>query len=218
MAENTPQPAATPIPATPVKASLVRKLIPIGFVVIVVAVECMVAYTYLPSAAQSEALAHVAEETPPAKAGAEETDKHAAGKHGEMKHATEKHGSGKHGAGEHGGEKSAPSPTSDLIEVDLGQFTVTSVQPGSSTTLRIAFHLYGTVAGLDHERFTVRLKEAQHRLREQVILAVRGVEMSDLIEPGLGLLKRTILEKTNATLGEHLLKAIVVSEFSFMEV
>jgi flagellar FliL protein len=210
MAESTPSSTAASAAApAPAKASPLRKLIPIVFVAIVVVVECVVAYTYLPSSAPTAALAESApQETPPAKAASEEKDKHA-----ESKHAADKHGGEKHG-----GEKPVEVSKADLIEVDLGQFTVTSVQPGSSTTLRIAFHLYGTVAGLDHERFTVRLKEAQHRLREQVILAIRGVEMSDLIEPGLGLLKRTILEKTNTTLGEPLLKAIVVSEFSFMEV
>jgi len=50
-----------------------------------------------------------------------------------------------------------------------------------------------------------------------VILAIRAAEVADLAEPGLGLLKRTILEKTNALLGKPMLRAVIVSEFSYME-
>lgn len=212
MAENnaTEGNAAT---AGPAKKSLARKLVPIGFVITVVAVECVVAYSYLPAVTHPDAVAHAAApEAAAPKPAAEEKHGHAAEKEAEKE---KEKGKEKEKAGEK--EERNYSKT-DLVEVDLGQFTVTSVLPGSTTTLRIAFHLYGTVSGLDQDRFNARLKEAQHRLREQVILAIRGAEMSDLTEPGLGLLKRTILEKTNTTLGEHLLKAIVVSEFSFMEV
>lgn len=195
MAEPNPAtPEVAPVAAAPGRRGLVRKLVPAAIVVAVVAAECLIAYSYLPTATQTEALAHAAAKgAAPPKAAVDE--KHEA-KPGE--------------------EKKEAKP--DLVEVDLGQFTVTSVQAGSNSTLRIAFRLFGTVAGLDQERFNARMKETQHRFREQVILAIRAAEMSDLTEPGLGLLKRTILEKTNSTLGEPLLKAIVVSEFSFMEV
>ena len=196
MAEPKP---ATPDPAPAAPASgrrgLLRKLLPVAVVLAVVAAECVIAYSYLPSPSPTEAMAHAVVHGPPPPPKPTVEAKHEA-KHGE--------------------EKREGEP--DLIEVDLGLFTVTSVQAGSNNTLRIAFRLYGTVAKLDQERCNARMKETQHRFREAVILAIRGAEMSDLTEPGLGLLKRTILEKTNSTLGEPLLKAIVVSEFSFMEV
>ena len=121
---------------------LVRKLLPVVIVVAVVAAECLVAYFYLPTASQTEALAHAVVHGPgPAKPAAEE------------KHDPK-----------HGEEKKEPKP--DLVEVDLGEFTVTAFQPGSNSTLRIALHLYGTVAGRGPGRFNARMKETQHRFRE----------------------------------------------------
>jgi flagellar FliL protein len=50
-----------------------------------------------------------------------------------------------------------------------------------------------------------------------VIVTLRGAEVNDLTDAGLGLLKRTILEKTNAILGKPLLKLVVFSDFSFVQ-
>ena len=50
----------------------------------------------------------------------------------------------------------------------------------------------------DGPEFAARMKEVQQRFRESVIITFRGAEMNDLSDAGLGLLKRTISEKTNA--------------------
>jgi flagellar FliL protein len=48
-------------------------------------------------------------------------------------------------------------------------------------------------------------------------MTVRSADGTDLADAGLGLIKRQILEKTNALLGKALLRAIVVSDFSYLE-
>jgi flagellar FliL protein len=111
---------------------------------------------------------------------------------------------------------SKPSPT-DETEVDLGEFTVTSFQPTSNSTLRLALHLFGTVAPEDGPEFAARMKDAQHRFREAVIVTLRGADVNDLSDAGLRLLKSTIFEKTNAMLGKPLLKMVIFSDFSFVE-
>ncbi len=103
------------------------------------------------------------------------------------------------------------------VEVDLGEFTITSYQPISNTTLRIDFHLYGTVATEDHKQFQEALQANIHRFRDQIIVIVRSAELTDLTDAGLGLIKRKILEKTNALLGKRYLKAVIFSDFSFVE-
>ena len=74
------------------------------------------------------------------------------------------------------------------------------------------------VPAADAAEFNARMKDAQHRFREAVIVTLRGAEVSDLTDAGLGLLKRTILEKTNATLGKPLVKTVIFSDFSFVEI
>jgi flagellar FliL protein len=105
----------------------------------------------------------------------------------------------------------------DQIEVDLEQFSVTAYQPVTNTTLRIDFHLFGTVAAQDELEFQTLMQKNVHRFREQVIVIVRGAELTDLTDAGLGLIKRRILEKTNRILGKPVLKAVIVSDFSFIE-
>jgi flagellar FliL protein len=101
--------------------------------------------------------------------------------------------------------------------VDLGEFNVTAYQPASNTTLRIDFHLYGTVAAAEQKEFMTRLEENLHRFREQVIVTVRSSEITDLTDAGLGLVKRKIMDKTNRMLGKQLLQTIIFSDFSFIE-
>lgn len=107
--------------------------------------------------------------------------------------------------------------TGSEVEVDLGQFSVTSYQPTSQTTLRIDFHLWGTVDQSMERDFQAEWSKNNNRLRDQVLVIVRSSDLADLTDAGLGLIKRKILEKVNHTLGKPYLKSVVFSEFSFIE-
>ena len=114
-------------------------------------------------------------------------------------------------------EEQADADLEEQMEVDLGEFHVVSFQPRSNTTLRIDFHLYGTIHPDDQEKFDLAWQESTHRFRDQVIVTVRGCELSELTDAGLGLIKRKILEKTNTMLGKRYLRAVIFSDFSFIE-
>jgi flagellar FliL protein len=160
-----------------------------GFLLIVVLVECAVAAMFIPSADQTAAMGHA-----PAAAPA----------------SSESHGSG---------EMVDPEKTVNVEkhEIDLGEFGVTSFQPATNTALRIDLHLFATVLVADEAETHKLLEENQHRFRDQVLVILRSAEMSDLTDAGLGLIKRRILEKTNRTLGKHLIQEVVISDFSFIE-
>jgi len=110
---------------------------------------------------------------------------------------------------------SVPGPND--VEVDLGQFSVTAYQPASQTTLRIDFHLWGTVDKSLEQEFQGAWAKSINRLRDQIIVIVRSADLSDLTDAGLGLIKRKILEKVNQTLGKPYLRTVVFSEYSFLE-
>lgn len=127
------------------------------------------------------------------------------------------HGGG-HGA--HGASTAkvpAGSGTGGEVEVELGKFNLMVHEPASNVTLRINFHLVGTVEDGDSEDFSHLLEKNQHRLRDQIIFEIRNAQLSDLTDPGLGLIKRRILAKSNDLLGQPLLQNVVFSEFSFIE-
>jgi len=56
-----------------------------------------------------------------------------------------------------------------------------------------------------------------HRFRDQVLVEVRNSEPADLADPGLALIKRRILEKSNDLFGDPILRSIIFSQFSYIE-
>ncbi len=194
--ENMPEPhppveeqdLVEPQPAPSVTgSSILSRLYVVLFLAGVVLVECAIAYLYLPTRSETAAMAGVAPETGP------EADWPA------------------------WPGVQPDGNLEDQMEVDLGQFSVTAFQPISGTALRIDFHLYGTIDADDEREFEETWQESTHRVRDQVIVTIRSAEPGELTDPGLGLIKRRILEKTNRTFGEPLLNTVVFSDFSFVE-
>jgi hypothetical protein len=119
-----------------------------------------------------------------------------------------------HAEGEEGhGEASAH----DMHEVKLGSYHVVTFNTDTGRSLNIDFELYGTVLAKEEKEFTELFEANKVRLREQILVTVRGTDVIDLSDPDLGLLKRQILEKTNRTLGKPLLSEAIFSKFSFIE-
>jgi flagellar FliL protein len=112
---------------------------------------------------------------------------------------------------------SAQESDTPKIEIPIGDYSITAFQPVSNTTLRIDFKLFGEVVEADQAEFDRLYEGSMHRFREQVIVTVRNSDVADLTAPGLGLIKRKILDKVNRQLGKLLLKGVVFSEFSFVE-
>jgi flagellar FliL protein len=130
-----------------------------------------------------------------------------------MAGAMNKAGAGK--AAEHE-TADAEGPAGD-IEVDLGEFCVTALQPTANMTLRVDFHLYGSVSADNEKEFKRLLEDNKHRLREQVLVTIRSAEIGDLTDASLGLVKRMILERAAKTLGKPLLREVIISDYSFVE-
>ncbi|HUT10836.1 MAG TPA: hypothetical protein VMY42_10090 [Thermoguttaceae bacterium] len=157
------------------------------FLAAVIAAECAAAYWMLPSRSETSAMAEVA-------VGIQaEADDYAVDE-------TEEAGA-----------------LIDQVEVDLEEFSVTAFQPVSSTTLRIDFHLWGTVRNDDYNDFLGVMDENRNRFREQVLVTVRSADITDLTDAQLGLIRRKILEKTNRILGGTYLRTVIFSDFSFIE-
>ncbi len=228
-------PQAAPAPAGG-KSGMLWKVIVLCFIVAVIGGECLFALMYVSSVsgqqasaddhsgddAESTADEHATDES---EQGGTQGEEHPSDDHGEG-HAAEKSGHGEHGKDEkhggshdsdkHGASKGPRKPT-DEIEVDLGEYSLTAFQAASSTTLMINFHLYGTIAAAQEGHFLDKYEANVHRIREQVIMTVRSAEVADLTDPGLGLIKRQILEKTNRALGKVVLKGIIFSDFLAVE-
>jgi flagellar FliL protein len=185
--------------AAPAGGSSMMTALKIGaFVVVVLSLECLVAFLLFPSAPAVEAKAddHFAEK-PAAHADAHGDD-----------HAHE---------ADHGHAEAHDEHAAHTVEVDLEAYTVTAYQPLTNTTIRIDFHLYGTIPEEEAADFHHHFEAHKHRLREQVLLTARSSEVEDLTDAGLKLMKRRLLEKVNQALGKPVVKSVVISDFSFIE-
>jgi flagellar FliL protein len=119
-----------------------------------------------------------------------------------------------------GAESSAETPQGEatsVVEVDLGNFTITNHRLPTEATFRTDFHLFGTVAEEDRDEFTRVFQRNEHRFRDQVIVEIRNCEVSDLEDAGLGLIKRRFLAKSNALFGKPLLRSIIFADYTFVE-
>ena len=132
-----------------------------------------------------------------------------------------------------------------LRDVDLGKFSLTALDPQSSGSLLIEFHLVGSVvAGHsgkeangeaeydgfsgpsgkssdvtedDNTAFEKLFRHERSRFRDQVIVIIGNAQISALSDPGFGVIKRQILARTNSLLGAPLLKEIRFSDFAVVQ-
>ncbi len=102
-------------------------------------------------------------------------------------------------------------------EAIIGKFNITIHKPEAESTLRIGFNLVATVLEKDTEEFGNLFKANEHRVRDQVIFEIRNSATADLTDPGLGLIKRRILAKSNELLGRPIIQSVVFSEFTYMQ-
>jgi flagellar FliL protein len=194
---------------------MVKPILVCTFVALVILTECLFAWFLIPSTSDLEAWAKAKAadgashgEAAPADAhgghDAHGTDPHAADSHGNDAHGAE-HASGAHGSGHH------------EVEAELGKFNVVIHQPAANLTMRVNFHLIGTLPHESETEFNELLAKNEHRLRDQVIFEIRNSRVEDLTDPGLALLKRKILAKSNELLGKPILRTVLFSDFSFIE-
>jgi len=108
-------------------------------------------------------------------------------------------------------------PAEDMVEVSLGDFHIPNYDPDSGSSLTVDFKLYGTVLADEKGEFDHLFMLNKHRIREQVFIVVRGMDVTDFTDAGWDLIKRKILEKMNRSLGMPLLRGVIFSTFSFSE-
>ncbi len=120
-------------------------------------------------------------------------------------------------ADEKDADKQAAKEQEELLEIELGRFSVTAHQPSTSTTLRVDFALVGTVLESEREEFSELFERNKFRFRDLVLVEIRNAEIADLTDPGLGLIKRRILEKSNALFGKNILRSVFFSDYTFLD-
>jgi flagellar FliL protein len=187
---ETPEPAADEAPKQ--KSGVMMLVKAVAIVSAVVLAQVSAAAFLIPSAAETR-----------------EIGKQLAGADHGKKSAEDEHAAGQgHGGGGHG---------EATREVTLGVYHIVSYNPKTSASLSVDFELFGTVLAGEQQEFDHLYAAHEKRISEQITIAIRGLQAEDLADPGLGLIKRIILEKTNRALGKPLVREAIISQFSFIE-
>jgi hypothetical protein len=101
------------------------------------------------------------------------------------------------------------------VEVNLGDYSIT--YPNGSTMLRIDVSLAGTVLEEDKFEFEQTFKEREKRYSQMVNIEFRSSELADIYSDNLDLIRRRILEKSNALFGKRLLRDVLISQYTILE-
>lgn len=104
-----------------------------------------------------------------------------------------------------------------ISEVLLGTYNPTRYNPKTGSTLTVDIEIYATMLAEETEDFSARLEKNKGRVGEQVMMTLHSASTAELADPGLGLIKRRILEKTNRALGKPIVREVLFSKFNFVE-
>lgn len=115
------------------------------------------------------------------------------------------------------GEESHSPDSAEMVEVDLGEFTITQRQPGANSILLIRFKIFGVVEHDKKEAFAKLLEERRQRMRDSVITIVQRAGVEQLSDPSLGWLKSELIPAVNKLLRTRMLKDVVFSDFAMLQ-
>ena len=99
--------------------------------------------------------------------------------------------------------------------LELGSFKINDLRPTRNETARLTFTLHLALSKELTDRQVAQLENWKHRLRDQVITAVRISEMKDFQEPDLGRLRRRIFIRINRLLNAKLVDEVLVTKYLF---
>jgi len=103
-----------------------------------------------------------------------------------------------------------------LEEVDLGKYRLTLPQPVQTTEMaEIEFHAFGQVANRDLDQVTEALETYGPELRHRLLLAARQLDLKDIEDAQLDLLRNQIADVINETLPGKPLQSVGFYRFGY---
>lgn len=97
----------------------------------------------------------------------------------------------------------------------IDRFMVRDLRPAEGAKIRLSFALYAEVEPENASAVHQLMKISKHRIRSEVLVAIRTCEQHDFQEPGLERFRRRILVRLRRTIPELKAKAFLIGEFEF---
>lgn len=99
--------------------------------------------------------------------------------------------------------------------IDLGKFKIKDLRPTRNETAKLTFSMHLAFSKELSEKQIELLEGWKHRMRDQVITAIRIAYIKDFQEPDLKRLRRLILIRVNRLFKQHLAEDVLFGEYLF---
>jgi len=99
--------------------------------------------------------------------------------------------------------------------IELGLFRVRDYRPTRNETIKMIFQMHIALNESATEQTAKQLKQWKHRLRNQVLIAVRLSERKDFLETDLSKFRHLIQIRINRLLKANLVDEVLLTEFTF---
>jgi|GEM_PF-1546138 len=99
--------------------------------------------------------------------------------------------------------------------IDLGFFRIKDLRPTRNETAKLTFKMHLALADSLSAKQVEQLEKWKHRLRDQVIIAIRTLEIKDFQEADLSRLRRKVLIRANRLFRAKLAEETLFTEYLF---
>ena len=113
------------------------------------------------------------------------------------------------------GEEVADQDEVEQLILDLGTFRVRELRPTRNQTIEIDFSLQVKLSSEVNQRELEKLEACKHRLRDQVITAVRTLHTADFREVELSRMRRVIQFRLEQILRATVVENLLLSDYKF---
>ncbi len=99
--------------------------------------------------------------------------------------------------------------------LDLGDFRINDLRPTRNETAKLTFSMHLALSKDLNKKQLEQLESWKHRLRDQVITAVRIATIKDFQEPDLSRVRRIVLIRVNRLFRANLAEDVLLTEYLF---
>jgi flagellar FliL protein len=114
-------------------------------------------------------------------------------------------------------EQAATADAEEAVRptLELGKFKIHDLRPTRNETAKSTFAMHLALSPTLSPQQVTQLARWQHRLRDQVIIAIRTLELKEFQEPDLRRLRRKVLLRVNRLFQAKLAEEVLLTEYLF---
>lgn len=102
-----------------------------------------------------------------------------------------------------------------MVGLKVGRFMVRDLRPAEGIKVRLSFTLYAEVAEETRSQAERVIESHRHRIRNEVLIALRTSEQHEFQEPGLDTFRRRINLRLKRVVPALVLERLLIGEYEY---